>query len=275
MLDLKHSPDSISAAALQISKHHGIYQQRRRDELYEDPSKIPACSFMIRLRLPGGSVTPNQMTELLRIGKDFANGTIKITTRQTVQYHGVIKKDLIETINSMNRACLDTVAACGDVNRNVMCSVARSSCEDDELYETIRQVANSISEHLIPEGLARTYLIFPLSVLEHSNTHTHTGTWYDIWVARGRNYRATAKKDRFHIGNREITREAEKGADPEPVAGKAYLPRKFKIVIAIPPFNDPDVFAHCVGFIAIRDPKNSQKLLGFNVTAGGGMGTWC
>ena len=70
-------------------------------------------------------MTPNQMTELLRIGKDFANGTIKITTRQTVQYHGVIKKDLIETINSMNRACLDTVAACGDVNRNVMCSVAR------------------------------------------------------------------------------------------------------------------------------------------------------
>ena len=208
---------------------------------------------MIRLRLPGGSVTPNQMTELLRIGKDFDNHTIKITTRQTVQYHGVIKKDLIETINSMNRACLDTVAACGDVNRNVMCSVARSSCEDDELYETIRQVANSISEHLIPEGLART--------------------WYDIWVARGRDYRATAKKDRFHIGNREITREAEKGADPEPVAGKAYLPRKFKIAIAIPPFNDPDVFAHCVGFIAIRDPKNSQKLLGFNVTAGGGMGT--
>ena len=110
----------------------------------------------------------------------------------------------------------------------------------------------------------------------HTHTHTiSTGTWYDIWVARGRDYRATAKKDRFHIGNREITREAEKGADPEPLAGKAYLPRKFKIAIAIPPFNDPDVFAHCVGFIAIRDPKNSQKLLGFNVTAGGGMGTWC
>ena len=88
---------------------------------------------------------------------EHQTGTIKITTRQTVQYHGVIKKDLIETINSMNRACLDTVAACGDVNRNVMCSVARSSCEDDELYETIRQVANSISEHLIPEGLARKW----------------------------------------------------------------------------------------------------------------------
>jgi len=172
MLDLKHSPDSISAAALQISKHHGIYQQRRRDELYEDPSKIPACSFMIRLRLPGGSVTPNQMTELLRIGKDFANHTIKITTRQTVQYHGVIKKDLIETINSMNRACLDTVAACGDVNRNVMCSVARDSCDDDELYETVRQVANSISEHLIPEGLART--LFDCFLYLDTHTHKHS-----------------------------------------------------------------------------------------------------
>eukprot|EP00939_MAST-03C_sp_MAST-3C-sp1_P001394 g1394.t1 len=249
-------PDSISEAALQVSKHHGIYQQRRRDELYDDPKAHPACSFMIRLRMPGGTISPSQMRALLKIGETFGNHTMKITTRQTVQYHGVIKSDLIDTIHAMNRACLDTVAACGDVNRNVMCSVVRPAKECspavDALYAQVQQVAHAISEQLMPEGLART--------------------WYDIWVARGRNYRATDKKHRFHIGNREIQRFVEKGQNPEPILGKSYLPRKFKVAMAVPPFNDPDVFAHCVGFIAIVN-KQDGHLEGFNVSAGGGMGT--
>ena len=245
-------PDDISEAALQISKHHGIYQQRRRDELFEDPETHPQCSFMIRLRMPGGTITTTQMRALLRIGETYANHTMKITTRQTVQYHGVIKRNLIDTIHAMNRACLDTVAACGDVNRNVMCTVVRprGGKNVDEIYTRAQNVAHEISEILMPEGLART--------------------WYDIWVAKGRSYRKTDKKDRFHIGNREIHRAVAEGRNPEPVLGKAYLPRKFKVAIAIPPFNDPDVFSHCVGFIAIVE---GGRLVGFNVTAGGGMGT--
>jgi sulfite reductase (NADPH) hemoprotein beta-component len=188
-----------------------------------------AFSFMIRLRLPGGLVSPDQWIKLDDIAGTYANGTLRLTTRATFQYHGVIKSNLRNTMQAINSACLDTIAACGDVNRNVMC-VANPFFS--EAHAAAGEFARKVSDHLLPK----------------------TTAYHEIWLEGEK--------------VEDMTRPAV--PDTEPLYGVHYLPRKFKIVIAVPPVNDGDVFAHDLGFIAITDANGA--LLGWNVSIGGGMG---
>ena len=218
---------SIAEDDTQLTKFHGLYIQDDRDLRPERRKKRlePAFSFMARVRLPGGVCTPAQWLMLDKIADDFANGTLRLTTRQTFQYHGVIKQNLRRTLQALDAACLDTLAACGDVNRNVM---AGPNPHLSAAHAAALELATAISAHLLPKSQA----------------------YREIWL--------------------EGEKIADGAVEAEPIYGDTYLPRKFKTVVAVPPENDVDIFAHDLGFIAVLDRKG--RLKGWNVTVGGGMG---
>ena len=211
----------------QLLKFHGTYQQDDRDiRAGRRKHKLEkAFSFMIRIRVPGGVASPHQWLETDRLATQFANGTIKLTTRQAFQFHGIIKTNLKRTIAEINQAAMDTIAACGDVNRNVMCN---PNPHLSGIHAQALKAAEDISAHLTPQ----------------------TRAYHEIWL------------DGEKI---ESTEE-----DFEPIYGKTYLPRKFKITIAVPPSNDVDIYANCLSFIAIVE---DGELVGYNVAVGGGMGS--
>lgn len=222
------STGSLSEDDQQLIKFHGSYQQDDRD-LRPDRRKHrleKAYSFMIRIRVPGGVATAGQWLEVDRIAEQFANGTIKLTTRQAFQFHGIIKSNLKRSIKEINQVALDTIAACGDVNRNVMCN---PNPHLSSVHAEVLKAAQEISAHLTPQ----------------------TRAYHEIWLD----------------GEKIETSEEEE----EPIYGRTYLPRKFKITIAVPPSNDVDIFANCLSFIAIVEHGN--KLVGYNVAVGGGMGS--
>src|SRR5690606_39265124 len=209
----------------QLTKFHGFYQQDDRDLRAERTRRKlePAYSFMIRVRVPGGITTPAQWLALDSLATTHANGTLRLTTRQAFQFHGVTKGNVKATIRRINESLLSTIAACGDVNRNVMWTPL---AETSAVHEAACKVAGELSEHLAPK----------------------TRSYHEIWM------------------------DGEKVAgtpDHEPIYGETYLPRKFKIALAIPPSNDVDVMAHDLSFIAI---EKGGELQGFNVAVGGGMG---
>ena len=208
-----------------VIKFHGMYQQDDRDLRAERAaSKLDRLySFMIRLRLPGGFLKPEQWVAIHEIAGEHSTGVIKITTRQTVQLHGLLKSDIKPTIQSFNEAALDSIATCGDINRNVLCS---SHPKQSPLHAEIFAYADEISKLLMPK----------------------TKAYYEIWLDEEK---IIDKKD-----------------EEDPLYQDRYLPRKFKIAIAIPPNNDVDVFANDLGLIAIVE---DNKLKGFNISVGGGL----
>ncbi|PWQ94356.1 NADPH-dependent assimilatory sulfite reductase hemoprotein subunit [Leucothrix pacifica] len=223
---------AITEADTQLIKFHGAYQQDDRDQrLRRQEKKLePAYSFMIRMRMPGGELTADQWKKIDEISNTYGNETIKLSSRQAVQFHGIIKFDLKKSIQMMDEALLDSIAGCGDVNRNVMCTPDPSlSKANEEVYA----YAKTISEHLMPSSRA----------------------YHEIWLDEGK-----GEGRELVIGGEE---------EIEPLYGKHYLPRKFKIGIAIPPYNDSDVYINDIGLIAIVE---NDKLLGFNVAVGGGLG---
>ena len=209
-----------------LIKYHGSYQQDDRDQREERRlAKLePAHSFMIRTRTPGGVITPAQWLKLDAIATTCAERGLRITTRQAFQLHGVIKRELKPTLQAINAALIDTLAACGDVNRNV--AVAANPLQS-AAHATVYAQAAALSEHLLP----------------------NTRAYHEIWL------------------DEELV--AGSGTEDEPILGNNYLPRKFKIGFAIPPYNDVDVFAQDLGLIAIL--KNGE-LRGYNISVGGGMG---
>jgi sulfite reductase (NADPH) hemoprotein beta-component len=216
---------AIRESDTQLIKFHGSYQQDDRDIRAErEHQKLePAYSFMIRTRTPGGVATPKQWLALSALARKYGSGTLRLTTRQAFQLHGVIKKDLKATMQGMQAALIDSIAACGDVNRNVMAS---ANPVESQLHEEVHQWAMKVSEHLLPK----------------------TRAYHEIW----------------------LNGEKLAGApEEEPILGQLYLPRKFKTGIVVPPHNDVDVFSQDLGFIAILD---EGKVLGFNLTVGGGLG---
>lgn len=229
------STGAISASDQQLTKFHGTYMQDDRDLRDERKAQglEPAYSFMIRCRLPGGVATPQQWIQMDAIASAHGNETMKLTTRQTFQFHGVIKSKLRPAMRAINKALMTTIAACGDVNRNVMCSSLPTM---SEYHQEVHAVSKRISDHLLPS----------------------TTAYHEIWL-----------KDATTGEKTQVAGDAVQ--DFEPLYGPTYLPRKFKISIAIPPHNDTDVYAHDIGLIAIRT-KDNKHLEGFNVLAGGGMG---
>ncbi len=210
-----------------LVKFHGMYQQDDRDRREERAEKKleRLYSFMIRLRVPGGFFTPEQWIATHHVAGENSTGVIKITTRQTIQLHGILKSRVKPTISAFNAVALDSIAACGDVNRNVTCT---ANPLQSPIHEKVHAYAARISRLLLPK----------------------TNAYYEIW-----------------LDQEELT---DKKQEEDPLYQDRYLPRKFKIGIAIPPNNDVDVLTNDLGLIAIIE-KNELK--GFNLAIGGGLGT--
>jgi sulfite reductase (NADPH) hemoprotein beta-component len=137
----------------QLSKFHGFYQQDDRDlrNLRRKALLEPDYSFMIRARVPGGICTPKQWLALDAIARKWANGTLRLTTRQAFQFHGILKRNLKPSIRAINDSLLDTIAACGDVNRNVMSSPLP---ESSVVHRQVCDIARQVSHHLTPQTTA-------------------------------------------------------------------------------------------------------------------------
>src|SRR5882672_6070345 len=204
----------------QLVKFHGMYLQDDRDLRSERTRKKmeKAFAFMIRVRISGGVLSPQQWLALDQVARDYGNGTMRLTTRQTVQLHGIIKSNLKTTLKAMDAALLNSIAACGDVNRNVMCN---PNPHQSHAHAAAIELARTISDHLTPL----------------------TPAYREIWL----------DGERIAGGEEEVV---------EPIYGKTYLPRKFKVVVAVPPSNDVDVFAHDLGDIAIID--DAGTIAGWN-----------
>lgn len=144
---------ALAAPDTQLSKFHGIYQQDDRDLRSERKRQKlePAYRFMIRARIPGGALSADQWLAMDRIATDYANGSIRLTTRQAIQFHGVIKRELKQSIAAINSSALDTIAACGDVNRNVM---APPLAALSSVHRQVQAQAESLSRHLLPTSRA-------------------------------------------------------------------------------------------------------------------------
>ena len=223
---LDDSTGSIPASDAQLTKFHGTYLQDDRDKRMAliKEKKEKAFSFMIRVRVPGGVCSPKQWIGIDDLSDKFADGTLKLTTRQAFQLHGILKRNLKQTMKEINDTLLDTLAACGDVNRNVM---SPANPFESKLHGQALDIAQKIHDHLTPQ----------------------TSAYAEIWL----------DGEKTAIGESEV----------EPIYGKTYLPRKFKIAVALPPRNDVDVFSNCLGFVGIAEGEN---IIGYNVLVGGGLG---
>ncbi len=209
-----------------LTKFFGIYQQDDR-ELRDERRRAklePKYRFMVRVRLPGGVCTPAQWLALDALAREYAGNTLRLTTRQTFQFHHISKRRLRALIQGIDAAGLDTLAACGDVNRNVICS---ANPLQSPAHAEVSSLARRIGERLLPR----------------------TGAYREVFLG--------------------APPAASPPQDEEPIYGDTYLPRKFKIALAVPPQNDIDVFAHDLGFIAIIEDGD---IAGYNVCVGGGMG---
>ncbi len=228
--ELEQGGSHFSQDDVQLLKFHGTYQQENRDarQVRKASGEEKAYSFMIRSRIPGGTLTAEQYLVEDALAGQYASGTLRITTRQAFQLHGVLKGDLRTTINSINKSLLSTLAACGDVNRNVMaCSAPVTS----RAQAHIQEIANRLALHLAP----------------------HSHAYHEIWVD----------------GEQIDTIKHSEEKDVEPIYGKTYLPRKFKIGVAYPGDNCIDVYTQDVGLVATL---KGEELEGFTVLIGGGMG---
>jgi len=210
----------------QLIKFHGAYQQTDRDiDSERKTQKLePLYSLMIRIRVPGGVATSKQWLRMDDLADRYGSGTLKLTTRQAFQLHGVSKRNLKSAIKGFNEVLLDSIAGCGDVNRNVMCSV---NPQESRVHAAVQKVSEDLSRAFTPQ----------------------TTAYAEIW-----------------LGGKPLHKDE---TDEEPIYGKTYLPRKFKIALAVPPQNDTDIYANDIGLVAVE--KNGE-LQGFNVFAGGGLG---
>lgn len=225
--ELGQGSDHFSDQDKQLIKFHGTYQQdnrdARKDRHKEGTGKY--YMFMVRCKIPGGKVTAAQYLAIDDVAGKYANGTLRITSRQGFQLHGVVKSNLQATIAGINECLLTTLGACGDVNRNVMATPAPFATP---VYAKLQQLADRLAAHFAPRS----------------------GAYHEIWLNG---------------------QKVAGGEDPEvePIYGKHYLPRKFKVGFALPEDNSVDIFAQDMGFLGIVE---GNKLVGFNLYAGGGMG---
>ena len=207
-----------------LLKFHGTYEQFDRDTATALKQKglEKEYSFMVRVRMPAGRLTGAQYLALDALTDSHGDGTLRITTRQAIQFHGILKDNLKSTIGAINHTLLTTLAACGDVVRNVVTSPAPRR---DAVHARLEADARMLSEKLLPRSRAH----------------------HEIF----------------------LDEEPVKVTEAEPLYGATYLPRKFKIGLATPQDNTPDVLTNDLGFIAIFD---GDTLLGYNVAVGGGLG---
>ncbi len=237
--ELDNGRSHFTDDAASILKFHGSYQQDDRDvrRALKKEGKEHAYQFMVRVRVVGGSLSAEQYLACDHLAQTIGNGSLRVTTRQEFQLHGVLKHDLKTTIRKINESLLSTLAACGDVERNVLCCPAPF---DDELRSALEADALRWASHCAPRS----------------------ASYWDIWVDG-------EKIESLPPAGAPLVRTA--GDDPvEPLYGKAYLPRKFKTAFALPEDNCTDIHANDLGFLGI---VSEGELKGYNVLVGGGLGT--
>lgn len=232
--ELANDSPEFSDDAEKLLKHHGSYLQHDRDtrkaKNEDGTAKGKQYSCMVRTRVPGGRVTAAQFLAELDLCDRLANGTVRITSRQGFQLHGVLKSDLRETIRVINDSKLTTMAACGDVNRNVMCCPA--PIKNSPIHDQMQALAQELADHFRPK----------------------TTAYYDIWLSDE---------------NGEQTDVTSFKPVDEPIYGTRYLPRKFKMAIALPEDNCVDIYCNDLGLLAVVE---QNRIVGYNVLVGGGMG---
>ena len=233
--ELDPSTECFSGGNIGFLKHHGTYQQDNRDErggTSEDGEKKgKSYMMMVRSLIPGGQLTADDLLAELDMCDEFGNGTLRITSRHGLQLHGVLKDDLKPTIRAINeKTTLTTLGACGDVNRNVMCCPA--PIRGNAVHDQMQELSQKIAHHFRP----------------------HTTAYQEIWLQNSE-------------GEKE--KVAEFTPVEEPIYGECYLPRKFKIGIALPEDNCVDILTYDLGLLAIVE---NDEIVGYNVFVGGGQG---
>jgi sulfite reductase (ferredoxin) len=243
--ELANDEPNFSGESITLLKHHGTYEQDNRDLRAEAKAAgVPGgkyYSFMVRTAVPGGKITSAQLLEQLDLGEQLGDGTLRITTRQGLQLHGVLKKNLKQAIRRINEVQLTTLAACGDVRRNLMCSPA--PYKGDPVYDQMQRLADDLARELKPA----------------------TPAYHEIWLTDSE----TGIKTNVASNGVSDSNGASKHDAVEPLYGKAYLPRKFKLGVALPGDNSADVYAQDVGFLAVCE---NWRVVGYNVLVGGGFG---
>jgi len=228
--ELRNEHDYFDKDAIQLLKFHGTYQQDNRDDRAANKSEGGGKSYtmMLRSRIPGGIMSSEQFIAHLDLCDTLGDATMKLTTRQTIQLHGILKTDLKKTIARINEVGLSTLAACGDVNRNVMCCPAKRT---GTVYSQMQQLCYDVAIALEPRS----------------------GAYHQLWMTDD------------ETGEKSLV-----GGEVEPLYGPRYLPRKFKMAVALANDNCVDAYTNDIGLIAVvRD----DSIIGYNVIVGGGMGT--
>ena len=232
--ELQDGSECFSKGSNQLLKHHGSYQQDNRDEravARKAGDSGKTHSMMVRTKVPGGKLTSRQLLAELDLCDELGSATLRFTSRQAMQLHGILKGNLRETIHRINEVQLTTLAACGDVVRNVMGCPAPYS---DPLHQQVQGLVEALSQHFAPR----------------------TPAYHELWLQDP------------GTGERELAGGRTED-DIEPLYGKTYLPRKFKIAVGFASDNCTDIYTHDLGFLAVvRD----GEIVGYNVLAGGGMG---
>src|SRR4029079_18550504 len=247
--ELRDGNDFVSKSSTQLLKHHGTYQQddrgRRAEARVEGRARAKFYSFMVRTAIPGGRLTSDQLLAELDLCDELGNTTLRITTPPGLQLHGILKKNLKQVIRRINEVQLSTLAACGDVKRNVMCTPC--PYKGDPVHEQLFALAGELVKQLKPR----------------------TRAYHQIWLSNGETGESIDVGE-VGIPPVEPAGPATPGDDPiEPIYGKTYLPRKFKLAIGLPGDNSVDVYANDIGLLAICENWN---VVGYNLLVGGSFG---
>jgi sulfite reductase (ferredoxin) len=241
--ELKQDTTHFSEDGLQILKFHGSYQQDNRDNRKKGQEKD--YQFMLRTRNPGGFIPPQLYLTLDKLSEEYGNHTLRVTTRQGYQIHGILKKNLKTVISRIVHSMGSTLGACGDLNRNVMAPPAPYKNRPE--YQYAWEYAEKIADLLTPQS----------------------GAYYEIWLDGEKAISAEeapeVKAAREKNGTGTIFHDNE-----EPIYGTHYMPRKFKCSVTIPGDNSIDVYTHDLSLVVITNKKG--ELQGFNILAGGGLG---
>lgn len=241
--ELLEDTTHFTDAAVQILKFHGSYQQDNRDNRAKGQEKD--YQMMLRTRSPGGFIPAQLYLTLDSLSDRYGNGTLRVTTRQGFQLHGILKKNLKATLGEIIRSMGSTLAACGDVNRNVTAPPAPYKNRPE--YGYAWEYANNIADLLTPQ----------------------TGAYYEIWLD-GEKVISAEEAPEVKAARQKDTNGINKNDSIEPIYGQHYMPRKFKIGVTVPGDNSIDIYTNDLGLVVITDANG--QLQGFNVLAGGGLG---
>ncbi len=241
----------FSQDGIQILKFHGSYQQKDRDlEKAKAKGEESDYSMMLRTRSPGGFVPWQLYLALDQLADRYGNHTLRTTTRQGFQIHGILKSDLKTVIADIVKNMGSTVGACGDINRNVMAPVA--PYKNQPQYQFAQEYAVKIADLLAPQS----------------------GSYYDLWldgevaVSSLPLESAEVTAARNELGKGKVDTNTNDAS--EPIYGTQFMPRKFKVAIAVPRDNSVDLFTNDLSLVVITD--ENHQLQGFNVYVGGGLG---